>query len=64
MNDQPILTEATGKRYKAMQAIGVGGMLVGLIVAIGGGGIYGAVLMALGLAVFAAGRWNAWWHHG
>jgi hypothetical protein len=56
--------ELTGKRYKALQLIGIIGMIVGLIIAMLGGGIYAAILMAVSLGVFVAGRYGAWWHHG
>lgn len=57
------LIEATSKRYKALQGIGVAGMVIGLVAALSGAGVYAAGIMIVSLVIFATGRYQAWWHH-
>ena len=57
------LIEATGKRYKGMQAAGIVGVLIGVIAAVAGGGGWAALVMFLSFVLYAVGRYKAWWHH-
>ena len=64
--------EATGKRWKAAQAVGVLAIIGGAAVAIAAGMVDGSPAMlgagmaavGLGLPVWIVGRVGGWWFHG
>lgn len=63
--------EATGKSWKAMQAFGVGVILVGTFACMRSisessedGGVVSALFLLGGFGLFAMGRIGAWWNHG
>lgn len=63
--------EATGKIWKAAQAIGVLLVVVGATwffiaagLESGGGAAAGAAIGGIGLAGYLTGRVGAWWFHG
>lgn len=55
--------EQTGKDWKVAQAVGAGGMLVGVPTCFASPD-GGAVLILLGMMVYTVGRLGAWWRHG
>lgn len=62
--------EATGKSYKAQMALGVAGMVLGVIVLVAGAAnestgasIFGATIAGTGLLAYLSGRASAWWEH-
>ena len=61
-----VTTEATGKTYKALQAIGVILILIGVVsCAAGGDGVAAAPgLFLIGVVLYLFGRVGAWWKHG
>ena len=71
MTENPVLIEATAKRWKLLQISGAGGMLAGVLItalavwSLSVPAIYlGALLFACGLVVYAYAATMAWWHHG
>lgn len=73
---QPVTTQSTGKKWKAMQAIGalmlcvgvLGAFLLGSETATSDGAMTASALAALGLpvglVVWLVGRIAGWWYHG
>lgn len=66
---EPILIEQTAKRWKTVQAVGVGLLLFGLLLMptiLGGAGHPYAVAMMLttGVSTWITGRIGGWWHSG
>jgi hypothetical protein len=70
-SERPQLVEATAKRFKAMQVAGIALICLGAATC----GIFGAgnvetgtyvgnTLFWVGVALYAAGRFLAWWKHG
>jgi hypothetical protein len=59
-----VVIEQTGKKWKAIQAVGVVAMLVGigLMVTVPGYPSIGFSVIACCIAAY--GRIGAWWHHG
>lgn len=62
-----VTTESTGKAYKALQAIGVVLIVLGVVsCSMRTAGGYGAQvwLWFIGLILYVIGRLGAWWKHG
>lgn len=58
-------TEATGKPYKAAQAIGGASILCGMAIFIAASSpVVGCSVSALGCVVYLSARIAAWWAHG
>ncbi len=72
MNPRVQTVEATGKLWKACQALGVLAIIVGVVVLIAGAQTkdnegmvaIGALLFILGFIGYVIGRACAWWFHG
>lgn len=67
ISDKETTIEKTSKRYKGQQLGGCLLSIVGVIIAAGGsetGGTIGGVMIVIGLVLFLASRFGAWWHHG
>ena len=60
-----VTIQATGKQYKAMEVVGVIGMLTGTVSCVisKSPGGFTAFFLFAGLALYIAGRFGAWWHH-
>lgn len=63
MNSEVVTIQQTAKKYKLMQTIGM------LLIVAGVAGmfflaLYSGAAVVLGILLYAAGRWLAWWHHG
>lgn len=69
--------EATGKKWKLLQALGIVLMLAGALALLGAlfapvfapsltllAGIIGGIALALGVPLLIAGRAGGWWFHG
>lgn len=69
--DEEVQTiEATGKSYKAQMALGVAGMILGVIILVAGAtnestgaSILGATISGTALLAYLSGRASAWWEH-
>src|SRR5262245_7799197 len=62
-----VTTQATGRGPKIVQLVGALIMIVGVISCSASGAepkVGAAMLMFVGLIVFLAGRFAAWWRHG
>ncbi len=66
-----MLTELTAKKYKAMQIVGVGVGVVGMIVTVSSFAtesvpmsLFSASICCTGIAIYLVARTLAWWHHG
>ena len=57
--------QATSKYYKGLQAVGVVGVVFGFFLWMTAGlHLETGVVLALGSALYLAGRWGRWWYHG
>lgn len=61
--------EATGKKWKAIQAWGKGGLALGFLLLLFNAGsgfllFSGFLVAGVGLVALCYGRQGAWWHHG
>lgn len=58
--------EATPKKFKRLQVIGLILFFLGAFVVYFEGGLGGWGMLPLGLggALYLAGKWSAWWNHG
>jgi len=61
---KPVVTEQTSKRYKGRMLIGGLICCVGVVAMVGDSPLFGGAAFVLGLAVYASGRFSAWWNHG
>jgi hypothetical protein len=72
MSEKRKVVELTAKRWKGLQAAGIGALLLGVVMCVGsvsGEGSAGTVtaatlLMVAGAATVLVARLLAWWHHG
>lgn len=55
--------EATGKKYKAIQAVGFVLVLIGVLLFVVGPLGAAGVFFCIGLVILFYGRIGAWWHH-
>jgi hypothetical protein len=64
---RPVITEGTGKQYKALQLAGAVAIIVGVVSCAAdnpsSGGWFGLVCL-IGAGLYAFGRFGAWWNHG
>ncbi|WP_236235049.1 hypothetical protein [Pseudomonas tohonis] len=56
--------ELTSKRFKAMMAVGVIAILVGVVWSMANSAGGGFLLMVGGFFLYVLGRFLAWWNHG
>lgn len=56
--------EATGKRFKGLQAFGCVFIVLGVIAVVAGSGSFGHFALLIGLIAWVIGRFSGWWHHG
>ncbi|WP_236247084.1 hypothetical protein [Pseudomonas tohonis] len=56
--------ELTSKRFKAMMAVGVIAILVGVVWSMANSAGGGFLLMVGGFFLYVLGRFLAWWYHG
>lgn len=56
--------EATGKPYKAAQAIGVTSVMCGMAIIVASSPVIGCSVSALGCVVYLFARIAAWWSNG
>lgn len=61
---KPTVTEQTGKRYKGRMLLGGLGACLGVVLMIAEVQPAGVLILLAGLALYAAGRFGAWWNHG
>lgn len=61
---EPVIVEQTAKRWKAIQAGGVAGMLCGLLSLALGWYVLAGVLLVWGLGAYIYSRVGRWWNHG
>ena len=58
-----VTTQQTGKKYKALQLLGVVMILAGVVSCTAKETTVAVGLLAIGLLVFLGARIGAWWHH-
>jgi hypothetical protein len=73
---EPLTIEATGKKWKLLQLVGVVGILISMLFIFlsfalyregedhTGKAIAAAIGLMISIPVYAAGRVGAWWYHG
>ncbi|MBD1589671.1 hypothetical protein [Pseudomonas typographi] len=62
---KPVVTEQTSKRYKGRMLIGAVIACVGVVMMVGSETPFnGALVLVAGIAVYAWGRFSAWWNNG
>jgi len=63
-----VTTEATSKKWKAVQFAGFMISVIGIAMIMGGSGqrgfVGGGEVMVLGFMIFLFGRFMGWWKHG
>lgn len=61
----PVQTiQATGKMPKILQLVGVVMVCASVVACVGGERGASSLLLMLGIAAYATGRFSAWWRHG
>ena len=63
MQQRPVITEQTSKKYKAIQLVGFFMCIAGVIAGFAKVAP-AAVLLLFGTLTFSVGRILAWWNHG
>lgn len=62
---KPVVTEQTSKRYKGLMLVGGLACCVGVVMIVGAEDkSTGFDLLLVGLGVYVAARFLAWWNHG
>jgi hypothetical protein len=62
---KPVVTEQTSKKYKGRMLLGGLGCCIGVVMVIGSENpLPGLAVVVVGIALYASGRFSAWWNHG